>query len=295
LKQRILILLFLATSGCEREPGPAIADAVADLLRAKPEATVGISVRDLESGFVYDHLADREFHAASTMKVAVMIEVFRRAERGEFALNDSIQVRNAFRSIVDGSTYAMDIGEDSDDSVYGRIGERMSIRDLVVQMITVSSNLATNILIDFVTPDSVQATIEALGTTTMKVRRGVEDIKAYRLGLNNTATALDLAILLEHLARGEAVSSSADAEMISILADQQFNEMIPAGLSPEARVAHKTGQITRIHHDAAIVFPPAGSPYVLVILIEGIADASESSQVGAEIARRVHAALGVAG
>jgi beta-lactamase class A len=90
--------------------------------------------------------------------------------------------------------------------------------------------------------------------------------------------------LMEH----RAVSPEADQRMIGVLLAQQFNEMIPAGLPAGTRVAHKTGQITRIHHDAAIVYPAQGAPYVLVLLLEGIADEDVSARVGARIARVVH-------
>jgi len=238
---------------------------------------------------VLDLNGDRAFHAASTMKVPVMIEVYRQAALGRFALDDSLLVENAFRSIVDGSAYSIE--DDSDDSIYERLGRKMSIRDLVYQMITVSSNLATNLIIDYVSADSVQATCEELGTQEMKVLRGVEDIKAYRQGLSNSATATDLAVLFDALLRGAAVSPEADRAMIDVLLDQQFNTMIPAGLPEGVRVAHKTGWITRIHHDAAIIYPARGEAYVLVILTEGIDDEAVSAALGAEITRAVHAAL----
>lgn len=167
----------------------------------------------------------------------------------------------------------------------------MSVRDLVYQMITVSSNLATNLLIDFISADSVQATSERLGTTTMRVLRGVEDIKAYQQDLSNSATATDLATLLDALRRGAAVSPEADSAMVAVLLDQQFNEMIPAGLPADTRVAHKTGWITEIHHDAAIVYPAQDEPYVLVILTEGIVEEKASAALGAAITRLVHQAL----
>jgi beta-lactamase class A len=198
-------------------------------------------------------------------------------------------VENAFRSIVDGSPYRIE--DDSDDAIYTVLGTQMAIRDLVYNMITVSSNLATNLLIGHVTADSVQATAERLGVRHMRVRRGVEDIKAFRQGLNNTATAADLATLLTALRDGEAVSPAADQAMVEVLLDQQFNTMIPAGLPGTARVAHKTGWITEIHHDAAIVYLEGGDPYVLVILTEGVADETVSARLGAEIASQVHAAL----
>jgi beta-lactamase class A len=225
------------------------------------------------------------------MKVPVMIEVYRQADLGRFSLDDSIQVVNAFRSIVDGSPYSMDLGEDSDESIYEQIGRPMSIRDLVYQMITVSSNLATNLLIDYVSADSVQATSERLGTARMQTLRGVEDLKAYERGLSNRATAADLATLLDALRRGTAVSPDADRAMVGVLLDQQFNTLIPAGLPGDVRVAHKTGSITEIHHDAAIVYPLDGPPYVLVVLTEGIADEAVSAALAADIAAAVHAAI----
>lgn len=246
-------------------------------------------MRDPKTSTAYDCNAERLYHAASTMKVPVMIEVYRQAEAGRFALDDSLLVENAFRSIVDGSPYSIE--DDSDDAIYEALGTRMAIRDLVYNMITVSSNLATNLLIDFVSADSVQATAERLGIRHMRVLRGVEDIKAFRQGLNNTATAADLATLLDALRQGEAVSPEADCAMVGVLLDQRFNDMIPAGLPEGVRAAHKTGWITGIHHDAAIVYPEQRPPYVLVVLTEGIEDEAISARLGAAIARTVHAAL----
>ena len=284
-------MALLFAFGCARPDATSRMDSLRStidtLVAANPGAIVAVSVRDGPEAF--DRNAGRLFHAASTMKIAVMIEAFRRAASGKHLLNDSLVVRNAFRSIVDGSDYRIE--DDSDDALYEHLGRKMAVHDLVYQMITVSSNLATNLLIDRFSADSVQATIERLGTKKMQVLRGVEDLKAFRQGLNNRTTAADLATLLDALLHGRAVSPEADRAMLDILLDQRFNTMIPAGLPADVRVAHKTGSITNIHHDAAIVYPANGEPYVLVILIEGIADDAESAVLGAGIARVVHAAL----
>ncbi len=255
--------------------------AIDSLVAAYPDGIVAVSVRDASKGIAYDRLGDRVFHAASTMKVPVMIEVFRQARLGRFSLDDELLVENAFRSIVDGSIYSIE--DDSDDAIYERLGQKMTIRDLVYQMITVSSNLATNLIIDFASADSVQMTAEQMGIQQMKILRGVEDLKAFDLGMSNTATSADLALFFEALRDGNAVSESADQEMLGILMDQQFNEMIPAGLPDEVQVAHKTGQITAIHHDAALIYPANGAPYVLVILIEGIKEEVDSAELGKRI------------
>jgi beta-lactamase class A len=289
----VMLVLLGACHTAQPPPQPvqSLEATLQTLIARHPEATVAVAVRDPDGGHRLDLLSDRLFHAASTMKVPVMIEVYRQADLGRFSLDDSIQVVNAFRSIVDGSPYSMDLGEDSDESIYEQIGRPMSIRDLVYQMITVSSNLATNLLIDYVSADSVQATSERLGTARMQTLRGVEDIKAYERGLSNRATAADLATLLDALRRGTAVSPDADRAMVGVLLDQQFNTLIPAGLPGDVRVAHKTGSITEIHHDAAIVYPLDGPPYVLVVLTEGIADEAVSAALAADIAAAVHAAI----
>ena len=290
-----LVGVVLGTRSAAAQPtsGPDVREALRDSIQAvlaqHPEATVAVAVRDPETDVRLDLNAERSFHAASTMKVPVMIEVFRQAQAGRFAMDDSLAVENAFRSIVDGSPYQIE--DDSDDAIYERLGQNMAISDLVYQMITVSSNLATNLLIQHVAADSVQQTIETLGTDSMRVLRGVEDIKAYRQGLSNTATAADLALVLEAIMEGRAVSPQADAAMVQILLDQRFNTMIPVGLPEDARAAHKTGWITAIHHDAAIVYPETGAPYVLVVLTEGIEDENVSAKLGAGIARLTHTAL----
>ncbi|MEM6327643.1 MAG: serine hydrolase, partial [Bacteroidota bacterium] len=210
-------------------------------------------------------------------------------EAGQFAWDDPIPVENRFTSIVDGSTFS--IGDDSDDAIYDRLGGTMPLSDLTRRAITTSSNLATNLMMEVLTADSVQATTLALGGDGMLVLRGVEDLLAFEQGLSNRATAAGLAALMEAIRDGRAVSPEASREMVDILLQQEFGEMIPAGLPEGVRAAHKTGWITRIHHDAAIVYPPEAEPYVLVILTEGLDDHDDSARLGAEIAGVVHAAI----
>ncbi len=235
------------------------------------------------------YLNEREvFHAASTMKTPVMIEVFDQAKAGKFKLSDSVVVTNEFRSIVDGSAYQMDISDDSADEMYKRIGKKMTVRQLVYEMITVSSNLATNILIDKVGAPNVMNTMQELGARDIRVLRGVEDKKAFDKGWNNTVTAYDLALIFEKLARGQMVSRQACVEMIQVLKEQKFNSIIPARLPKEVQVAHKTGEITGVRHDSGIVYLPDGEAYVLVLLSKNLENQKAGEEAMAKVSEMIY-------
>jgi beta-lactamase class A len=252
------------------------------------DAVVGVAFHDLETGDSLFINADDSFHAASTMKVPVLIELMRRVDAGGLALNQGVLLVNKFGSIVDGSPYSLQANDDSDSSAYGRIGSRVPIRELIDRMITRSSNLSTNALIELVRADRVNATAHELGARNIKVLRGVEDGKAFQAGLNNTTTARDLQVLLEGIERGTVASRSSCEYMRDVLLRQEFNTEIPAGLPPGTRVAHKTGWITGVLHDAAIVYPAGRRPYVLVVLTRGIPDDKVARPLIADISRIIY-------
>jgi beta-lactamase class A len=252
-------------------------------------AQVGVAYVDLGSSDTLFLNADSSFHAASTMKVPVMIELFRQARTGSFRMSQGLLMVNQFASLADGSPFTLDAGSDSDSTLYQRIGQRVRVDSLLRLMITRSSNLATNTLITLVGADAVTRTMRELGASRIQVLRGVEDGKAFERGLNNTTTARDLAIIMRAIENGTAAGPEATREMRSILLGQEFNDRIPAGLPPGVRVAHKTGDITAVAHDAAIVYPPDRPPYVLVVLTRGIKDQVRSSKLIADISAMVYA------
>lgn len=279
-----LVLFLIMASECTSTAD--LENHLTEYVARYPDQTIAISVRDSQTDLELDINADSVLHAASTMKLPVMMKLYELEDEGRISLSDSLVLRNEFSSIVDGSLYSIE--DDSDDAIYERLGTKMSVADLIHNMITVSSNLATNILIDYVGADSVQSYIEKLGTEKMQVLRGVEDLKAFDAGLSNTATSRDLAILLSAINQKRGVSSRAADAMTDIMLAQQFNKMIPAGVPEGTTVAHKTGSITRIKHDAAIVFPAGGSPYILVVLTRGFDDAADSERVVKEVTEIVH-------
>jgi len=277
--------LLLATA----QSRDSILDKIQARIQLEPGAQVGLAYIDLGSGDTLFLNADISFHAASTMKVPVMIELFRRASTGSFGMSQRLMVVNQFASIVDGSAYALDPKSDSDTTLYYRVGDRVPIDTLLRLMITRSSNLATNMLISLVGAEEVNRTMRSLGAQRIQVLRGVEDGKAFDKGLINTTTARDLAIILRAIEEGRASSPEATSEMRQILLAQEFNEKIPARLPAGVRVAHKTGEITAHSHDAAIVYPPGRKPYVLVVLTRGIQDGARASKLIADISSIVYA------
>src|SRR5215216_87677 len=281
---------FLPASARAVAP-PIDSNKIEELIHASGAETVGIAFYDLATGEQFFVEPDKSFHAASTMKVPVMMEVYRQAGANKYSLDDRIPVKNDFVSIADGSRYSITAESDSDQSLYNKIGQTETIRELVRLMIDVSSNLATNILIERVNAQHVMGLMQEVGAKNIRVLRGVEDSRAYERGLNNTTTARDLMILLRLMAERRAVSKKASDEMIKVMLNQKFNEGIPAGLPPEARVAHKTGSITKIYHDAAIVYLPNRKPYVLVVLTRGIEDEKRSHKLIADISRAVYESL----
>ncbi|MGQ9560576.1 MAG: serine hydrolase [Candidatus Oleimicrobiaceae bacterium] len=285
-----IAILLLGAFPEERPVDPATAQRLNHLLAAKERAfrgTFAVAFKDLDNGQTFLYRAHEMMHAASLMKVPVMIEVFRQAEEGRFLLQDSLVVRNRFHSIVDASPYALRVADESDDFVYTQLGRKMAIRDLVQQMITVSSNLATNLLLELVGPDRVTAGMRALGAARIQVRRGLEDQKAFQQGINNETDAYDMLLILEAIAKGKAASPGACAQMIEIMCQQKLNTKIPALLPDSIRVAHKTGSISGIDHDAGILYFPSGRSCVLVVLSKGIADHQRAASGIAEITRDI--------
>jgi len=254
-----------------------------------PGAEAGVAYMDLHSGDTLFLNADSSFHAASTMKVPVMMEIFRSARGGRLSMGQGIMLVNQFSSIADGSRYSLDPASDSDTTLYRRIGQRIAVDTLLRLMITRSSNLATNTLIALVGAEEVTRVMRGLGALRIQVRRGVEDGKAFDRGLNNTTTARDLAVILRAIEEGKDMAPDDRRQMLEILHAQEFNDKIPAGVPRGVRVAHKTGEITAHSHDAAIVYPSGRRPFVLVVLTRGIQDAKVADKLVAEISAVVYA------
>jgi beta-lactamase class A len=296
---------------------PAGSDDVVDALEARLHAldatlsngALGVAVYDYQTGRQWSVNGDRWFHAASVMKVAVLASLFERIDRGprdpddrpweRFTLDCRLHVRNRFLSIVGGAPFRVDAGRDGDADVHAAIGRTLRLRELAAHMIVRSSNLATNLLLDLLTPAGIMQTVTRLGIDGIHVCRGVEDDRAFEQGISNRVTPDGVVALLRAIVDGKVASAPASAEMIDILHDQAFTGTIEPGLPDSirgiARVAHKTGEISTVSHDAGVVFLPGRSPYVVAILVESAGDARERSEAGIAASAAVYATVTSAG
>jgi len=255
--------------------------------------TISVTVQDLETGKEVFINADVMMHPASTMKVPVMMEVFRQAEARSLGLDEALPIYNSFKSIVDASMFSLEEMDDSDLTLYQRIGQTETIRELIRLMIVRSSNLASNILMDKVGIAQIDAFVKTLGIQDMTVIRGLEDKKAYRLGMNNAASARSSTQMMKLIAEGKVVSRKVCDEMIEVMFGQEFNESIPALLPANVKVAHKTGWTGDFFHDTGIVFPPNRKPYAISLFTHGFPEDDENQAHGcmAEVSQMIYSEI----
>ncbi len=252
------------------------------------EGNFAVAYLDRDKGDTLLINSRRIFHAASTMKTPVLIEIYKQAYEGKFSLTDSIEIKTNFNSIADGSEYILPSTSDSETSLYVMVGKKKTIASLTYDMVIMSSNLATNIIMELVGAENVTNSMRDLGAKDIQVLRGVEDLKAYEEGINNTTTAYDLMLIFSAIADGKVVGEGASAEMIDILMNQQFNHIIPAKLPRNVKVAHKTGSITGVQHDTGIVYLPNGESYILILLSSDLKDQKAGEEALADISRIIY-------
>lgn len=233
-------------------------------------SAVAVALYDYGADVQFSWQASRPFHAASTIKLAILLALFRAAETGRVQLTDRLHVRNRFRSQADGAPFFLQADRDGDPDLYKSVGRTLPLLALAETMIVRSSNLATNLLFDCLEAPFIAETLQAAGLDGLRCLRGVEDEAAFAKGLNNQVTAGALLDWFRRVQEAQVVTAASRDRMLDILFAQRFNAMIPAGIpeAARARVAHKTGEISTVCHDAGLVFLPGRAPYALVILTE---------------------------
>jgi len=266
----------------------ALHDRVQRIANEAGARKVAVAWYDYETRRAWDLHGDEWFHAASTIKVPILLGVFGAAHRGVLVLDSRVHVRNRFYSAADGEPFRVESGRDANSEVHRHLGKTMKVNELAHHMIVTSSNLATNLLVDLVGIGEIRESIQKLGVTGVELHRGVEDERAWEKKLNNRVTANGLISVLRPIEEGTAFTVEYSARMLEILHDQEFRSGIPAGVPESARVANKTGEISTVAHDAAIVYPADRKPYCVVVLTQWDPGASSRSDTIARISRAVY-------
>jgi beta-lactamase class A len=258
--------------------------------RESKARAVAVALLDFESGFRFSLAGDRWFHAASTIKVGVLLAVLRAADEGRLRLEDPLHVRNRFIGAADGFPFRLDSDSDAMPELYRAIGRTVKISALAEGMIAASSNLATNLLLDLIGVEYARNVLRDAEVSGVELRRGVQDHAAHERGIDNQVTADGLLMLLSAV-RGNFLNNESRDHAIRILLAQRSNSMIPAGLPAHATVAHKTGEISTACHDIGIVYLPERQPYIAVILTEFNPEHNGRRETVAVISEMIHRSL----
>jgi beta-lactamase class A len=291
LQRSVLILIGLSLGSCDKKIDYNILEKKIISEFNDETGNFALAFKNLDDGKEILINENEIFHAASTIKTPVMIEFYKQLYQGKLSLEDTLQIKNEFKSIVDGSIYKLSEFDDSDKNTYNKLGQYYSINNLIYEMITISSNFATNILIEYIGANNVTKSMKEIGALNIDILRGVEDIKAFELGLNNTTSAKDLLIIYEGLAKGKIINNESSAIMIDILKDQKYDDIIPRYLPKNIEVANKTGMITGVHHDSGIVFLKDGRKYVIVLLSKNMSDMESGTEMMARISELIYKTL----
>ena len=269
-------------------PGSRLLSRILEISQKSHLDSVAVAFYDYSASIRFSYHGDRSFHAASTFKAGILFALLKAVEAGKVRLDDPLHVRNRFTSIVDGSPYRIDRDRDGDVMVHRHVGRSMPIESLARVMITRSSNLATNLLLDLLGISFIRTVLEEAGAEGLEIRRGVEDNVAYQQGINNETTAEGLVRLFRLFLDEDHLPQELRDKGLEMLLAQEFKSMIPARLPAGVRVAHKTGEISTHCHDAGIVFVPDREPYVVAIMTESTPSNSKRKKAVADLSAVVH-------
>ena len=252
---------------------------------------VSVLLASADGTVLLDRDARVRHSSASLLKLPVALTVARLVDSGRAGLDTELELVNCFPSSAGGS-FACDPREDADPGLYARLGGRAPVRELLHRMIAWSSDLATDNLLGLTSPAEVTTVAAGLGAGDVRISRYICDLPGLALGVPNELSAADAARLLLALLVGRATRPDTRALLMAALEDQRFGTEIPLGLPPGTRVAHKTGWTAEVLHDAALVSPAEGPPFVLAVLTSGFVDQPTARRLIRGIAALCYKAAG---
>lgn len=282
MRQILAALAFLSFTVPLCAPADAQIDLPAPLLGLRAMlATVGerapgraaIAVKDLTTGYTSGYNMNEVMPAASTIKIPIMVEVFRQIEAGTFDLNRRVELLPGDRDWGSG------------DIADSPVGSTFPVSTLLTQMITVSDNTAANMLIRLVGRRKINATMARLGLRHTHLGDYIRTA-AWSVRTTLRTTPADMVKLLTDMARNQLIDEWSSRQMIAILEHQEINTLLPEPL-PEIPIAHKTGSFDDTLNDVGIVY--AAQPYVIAVLTTGLSSLGAGRQFIHRVSRVTYA------
>ncbi len=240
---------------------------------ARTDGTVGVALASLSDDELIEINSHEVFHAASIIKVAILVELFRQSESGEISLDSPVILREEDK--IGGAGVLKEL----------HTGLSLTVKDCAVLMIVLSDNTASNILTDLVGIERVNALLREVGMEDSALRKKFM-IELADPSIYNVTTPGDTMRLLKKLYKEEILGAAMTDYAIDILSRQQYRDKIPLHLPEELKIANKTGEVTGVRHDAAIVYL-SEKPYILVVFTKDQSDHLRADAIIGEISRDV--------
>ena len=283
------IMVALLTSAAGQPKAETTAgDAHSDLLWQKLDTRVeeiasridgmmGVAILDLTDGRVLLRNADRVFPTASSIKLAILLELYRQDQEARAGTQGKAKLDDVYNFDL------KDLVEDSQIMAGLTAGAtRLTNRDLAQFMVAVSDNAATNILYDRVGKENVNAMLRGLGLSKMTLRRKMMDVAAARRGEENVATPREMVLLLEAIHREKVLNKESSAEFIKQLSTSK-DSYIPRYLPARIQVANKPGSLDAVRTDSGIVFVQ-NRPFAISVMTAWDRDERDAEHAISEVA-----------
>lgn len=235
------------------------------------DGVMGIAVKDLASGDEFLINGDEIMPQASSIKIAVLADLYLQALQGKTKLTDEYVVRK--EDLVPGSDIMLGLTPGA---------TRLTLRDLATMMVAVSDNSATNVLIDRLGMENVNAMLEGHGLHATRLRRKMMDLMAASEGRENVSTPREMMALLEMLHRGKLLNKEMTEDFFRVLTTHKESSMLQ-GLPDDAVAANKPGELEAVRNDSGIVFAK-NRPYILCVMTAYLKDERDGAAAIRKIA-----------
>lgn len=285
---KIFIIMLILTASTFAQSLSELKENIQKLLSTQ-NGTFAIAFQELKNPDNAVFINDNEvFNPGSTIKTCIMVQIYKKIFEQKLSVNQPLKIVNSFNSVVDNSTYNMNLETLTWDPISYKVDSTITLYELNKNMIINSSNIGMNNCLLLVTRDSVNNLMSSLGLSNTCINRFGDDYKAEEKGINNTSTVKDMLLLYKMLYKKELFSTDISEMMLKVLKEQKINHLLPVHLPKEVVIAHKTGTIVKGVHDCGIVYPENGRDYLIMFFSKNLDKNEDGLRIGSEISKMIY-------